>query len=361
MVCFLYGALTGFAQDDLLQIGNQAPPIKYSKWVKGEPITEFKDDKLYVMEFWATWCGPCIAAMPHLSELAHKYEGKISFVAVNVWEKIGNKPYESVIPTVSKFVEDLGEKMDFNVVIDNNDQFMSNEWLIKAGVTGIPSTFLIQKGKLIWIGHPKDLESIINEVQNGTYDMNSTREEHLKSQKENLDKIEAYKKLMKPIDDAIAAENYEQACKLMNDVVAKDPSQSYPLGMRQFKTRLEFISENNAMEFAKDWVAKDGSRYTMYIAQTIADYEGLSKDTYAQAAIWFQPAAYREGTNPMIIDYLAKCYFLAGNYPQAVEEQKRALKAAKDALEGDRFTGIIVSSTVEDYQNKLKTYSDKLQ
>ena len=75
------------AQEDeiTLQIGDDAPGLQYSKWVKGTPVTSFEKDRMYVLEFWATWCGPCKAAMPHLSELAKKYEDKATFMGVNIW------------------------------------------------------------------------------------------------------------------------------------------------------------------------------------------------------------------------------------------------------------------------------------
>jgi len=61
---------------DSLKVGDPAPPIAARKWIKGNPVTAFKPGMVYVVEFWATWCGPCQSAMPHLSELARKYRGK---------------------------------------------------------------------------------------------------------------------------------------------------------------------------------------------------------------------------------------------------------------------------------------------
>ncbi|WP_437918099.1 TlpA family protein disulfide reductase [Sphingobacterium sp. LRF_L2] len=72
-VLLLFSILQVSAQlsDDFV-VGDPAPPIRYSKWLKGTPVENYEKGHIYVIECWATWCGPCIAAMPHLSELAKK-------------------------------------------------------------------------------------------------------------------------------------------------------------------------------------------------------------------------------------------------------------------------------------------------
>src|SRR5688572_6824044 len=71
-----------------LMIGDPAPAIQVAEWVQGKPVAKFEPGSMYVVEFWATWCGPCKVAIPHLNELSKTYAGKVQFIGVSVSEKI---------------------------------------------------------------------------------------------------------------------------------------------------------------------------------------------------------------------------------------------------------------------------------
>ena len=62
----------------ILTIGSAAPELDIEHWVHNgesrlQPVTSFVEGKVYVVEFWATWCGPCIYSIPHLSQLQRQY------------------------------------------------------------------------------------------------------------------------------------------------------------------------------------------------------------------------------------------------------------------------------------------------
>jgi len=146
-----------------LKMGDAAPELKIGQWLKGDPVT--LDDKgTFIVECWATWCGPCIAAFPHLSELAKANEGKVKVIGVNVWER--KKPEE-----VKAFVEAQGDKMSYHVAAEA-DGSVAKDWLKAAGKNGIPCAFVVTKGKVAWIGHPAALnQPLLTSIVGGTFDM----------------------------------------------------------------------------------------------------------------------------------------------------------------------------------------------
>ena len=153
-----------------LRIGDLAPKLNCGEWIQGAPVTEFSKDKAYLIEFWATWCGPCVAGIPHLNAVHLKYKDKGLVVVGQNIEGKNQKP-------VKAFVTKMADRMTYPVALDHLDPSgvgaMNKTWLDAAGINSIPTAFLVGKdGRIVWIGHPNDLtDEIIEEVLAGTFNV----------------------------------------------------------------------------------------------------------------------------------------------------------------------------------------------
>src|SRR5687767_2256695 len=75
------------AQD--LTLGSKAPALSVEEWMKGTAVTTFQPGEIYVVEFWATWCPPCLTSIPHLTELQAKYaKNKVHILGIAGSERV---------------------------------------------------------------------------------------------------------------------------------------------------------------------------------------------------------------------------------------------------------------------------------
>ncbi len=148
-----------------LDIGDVAPRFKTIAWIKGDTVQKFVKNHTYVLEYWATWCKPCKAAMPHLSVLARQYRDRVTVLGINSFEE----PHTTK-QTVHAFVDSMGTKMDYAVAMQ--DKAMSAAWMNASAEQGIPKTFVVDdEGRIAWIGHPKDLGDVLDKIVNHTWDI----------------------------------------------------------------------------------------------------------------------------------------------------------------------------------------------
>ncbi len=190
------GSAKATNHSDTLKVGDTAPAINAFKWLKGDKLLSFEPGKIYVVEFWATWCGPCRAAMPHLSELARKYKDKVMVIGLDVWERIPkDETGMGYMTKVENFVKYIRDGMDYNVAADDSrENFIANAWLKPAGIKGIPSTFIVdQQGKIAWIGHPMSLDMVLEKVIANKYD-DAARQEIKEQRKLWIDKVTSIRK-----------------------------------------------------------------------------------------------------------------------------------------------------------------------
>ncbi len=128
---------------------NEVAPTFAFKNLEGKTVAlEDLRGSVVVIDFWATWCGPCRMTMPVLQEFVDRAPANVEFLSLNVWEDDQSK--------VQPFIQDFG--YSFNVLYGDNQ--VASDY----GVTGIPTMVVIDpQGKLQYrhVGYDPHLDQIL--------------------------------------------------------------------------------------------------------------------------------------------------------------------------------------------------------
>ncbi len=312
-------AATDMAKGDTLKVGDSAPVLSPAKWLKGAPIPAFKPGHVYVVEFWATWCGPCKANIPHLTEMAKKYQGKAEVIGVDIWES--PDPSINTLPKVASFVKQQGPHMDYHVAADTTHNRVANAWMKAAGEGGIPTAFIIGKdGRIAWIGNPAlGLVAALPQVINGKFDVaaeSAAREKQVGP--------------MQAINKAMERKDYATALKLVDAEIAKDPNNKHGYAM----FRLMALAHLDLPEFEKQareiLTQANGEIGTYQMLCSIpASEKDLSPEAYRFGRSLVDEALLKKDREYLFYAMGAEMDSSLGDQAGAVVSQTAAVKAAE--------------------------------
>lgn len=308
-------AFSATAQDEpALKVGDAAPKIAASEWLKGEAVESFKEGDVYVIEFWATWCGPCITAIPHITELQAKHKD-VTFIGMNVFERDPDK--------ARAFVKKMGKKMDYTVALQE-DEKMADTWMKAAGQGGIPCSFIIDgDGDIAWIGHPMKMEPVLEEVITGDFD---------------ADKWAKTQKLVKAAQGdymkAMRAENWDDALKSLDALGKADASMGVRADMMKFQLLLKNKKDADAAyKIAKDFpkTFKKDATLCNEAAWFIVDEKNLPRrDLDLAMKLATKGVKLTKRKDAAILDTLARVHWEKDEVVQAIKIQTEAVAAADD-------------------------------
>ena len=314
-----------------LSVGDPAPKLQTGKWIQGDPVTGFDTNHVYIVEFWATWCGPCRESIPHLNELYEKYKDQ-GLIA------IGQDAFEQNEDGVPAFVKKMGDKMTYRVALDDKSTdkkgAMATTWMAAANQNGIPTAFIVNKhGIIAWIGHPMTLtDDVLGQILADKFDTAAFARQYEKEQQEQRQVNERYKKLA----TAMKEKNWDAA-----DAAVAELEKSNPAGADiQFSgTRLEILLGRKDYDGACKLVKSlsDGhpnnAMLQNELAWTLVTTKGLDNRCLALAKTVAERASTAAGEKePGILDTLARAQFMTGLTNEAVATEQKAVDLAPDEL-----------------------------
>lgn len=306
-----------------LTIGDKAPSIDVAHWIKGveldergrfEPLETWAPGKVYVLEFWATWCGPCVASMPHLSDLQAKHGDNVTIIGVS------DEPLPKVVAFLFKKYRDgkiQNDRTHYTLATDP-DGSVKKEIFRAAGCRGIPTSFIVGRdGHIEWFGHPMRMDGPLEKVLAGTWDREAAKQR---------------KVLDAQLQKAYSAEEWATAATVLDEILALEP-ESVSLQRLKFAlllTKLGKSEEAYALATKLVEASWDDARLLNEVAWTIVDDKGVKRrDLDLAMKIAVRAVELTEEEDAAILDTLARVHYEKGDRAKAIEIQKKAVDKCK--------------------------------
>lgn len=349
---------------DGLGIGDIAPPLDIAHWIKGEPVTGFKPGRIYVLEFWATWCGPCVANMPHLSEVQERYTER-GVTVVGVSDEALQKVVHFLATTNRGDSKRHFERTRYALATDP-DRSVFNDYMKAAAQDGLPTVFVIGRdGRIEWIGYPaaRFMDEPLEQIVEGSWDRAAHKAEFERQRQEGAELRRAKSKL----NMAIKSADWEVAIVALDSIIAQggdiyigtkigillSKTEAYDRGhayARQVMSRA--WDDNDWLLMQVAWAVSGTTKYA--VAPEHADLElALEAITRANELTDWKDDGH--------LSMQAGIEFEMGRYEQAVEHQEMALvrirahakEVPEHDLEGFRKLVDKYVRTLERYRRRI--------
>ena len=295
--------------------------VANADWVQGAGPTAFEPGKVYVFECWATWCGPCVALIPHVNELHKKYYDKgLRVHGMNSWEE-GRK-------ITVDYVKAKGEGMSYPVAYTHGSAF-ETEWLTAAGVESIPHAFVVRNGKLLLGTEAVRLtDSLVELMLSG----DEGAEKAAAIIKAAYDASEETRKLGSDIYQAKRSKNANMMAAKIKEVETLDPG--HP-NLPKWKLELLMVQEDWPTAVATLDAMPASNAKNTYLAETSRLICGKNADDYpiSFAKSFITPyaeyiSAGGKSIGPSHFAKLAMLYWKLDDKQAAIINTDKALEAA---------------------------------
>jgi thiol-disulfide isomerase/thioredoxin len=355
-------------QMEQLAIGDAMPALDAAdelQWYNlddapsAKPIDEWKDGHIYVLDFWATWCGPCIDAMPHMIDMQEKYADKnVHMLGVHIFANPAS-------PSVESFLSDWeGDEFNYAFVRETGT-WAANTFMRAAGQTGIPTVMIVNReGKLSWIGHPIEMDEPLEQIVAGEYDLEEALEEQqLQLRMQEVMASDDGRAIIADLNAANAEGDYQKLFDKLDELIALAPDalgmfrmqNQYPIAMVELNDK--DLGDRVAQQFLGTPYADDPMLLNQFAWGIVQPGDGNPyaanemQDADLAVKLAERAAELTDRDDADVLDTLARAYFVAEQPTKAVETQRKAIELAK-ANES------VSESVLDDYNERLKTYEE---
>ena len=304
-----------------LMVGDPAPALMIAKWAKGDPIESLERGQIYVVEFWATWCGPCITNMPHLSELQEQYGEKVRFVGVS------DEDEQTVTQFLKRNARDdqtWDDIIKYTIALDDN-QMTTASYMHASGQQSIPMAFVVgSTGRVEWTGHPMGMDEPLRQIVAGEWDLH----EAIVQFREQRAVQEALMEAQGELDLAMQSEDWDAAVAVVDSLVERFPDRSSGFKLTKLRLLQHAGLDEQFAAFADRLLQEqwEDPRFLDNFAWNIAvTMSGESRKLELALKAARQASTLTNHSDPSIMETLARVYFEQGLVDNAIAAQKKAI------------------------------------
>jgi len=324
-----------------LSIGSKAPIPEISDFVRGEKPSFFEPGKVYVIEFWATWCPPCRQSMPHLTKLAEDMKSK-GVVIVGVSDE--------KVETVRTFLEkdEWKQKARYTLATDP-DRSTHKAYMEASGQGGIPTAFIVKEGVVQWIGHPMEMDAPLAKIVDGTWDPKTAKQSFEDAVAEEMKAMGRQNDMTKAID----SKDWDKAVALIDAEIAASTGEEAMQSKVQKAQILLVAGRSEAAYALCAELIKEDPALRNFVATSVLHLPDVADRRVDLAITWLTDVTSAAGpANPQVLAELAYAWSLKGDFTKAADFMRRAIDTAKSL-------GPTAADYVADLTAQLKGYESK--